>query len=118
MTVVSMSARIIHLRSQRPAGYRNRWLRETRDISADRGFWPFGLTDVTRKCHLQLERREKTTKRKAAMRHSPKHTMLEPTARAMNCCPPDAKVIGEVLMVAFSGTRHSVLPSRSSTATK
>jgi len=54
---------------------------------------------------------------KSAMRYSPKHTMLEPTARAMNCCPPDAKVIGEVLMVAFSGTRHNVFPSRSSTAT-
>src|SRR5439155_25629859 len=51
------------------------------------------------------------------LRYSPKHTMLEPTARAMNCCPPDAKVIGEVLMVAFSGTRHNVFPSRSSTAT-
>ena len=50
--------------------------------------------------------------------YSPKHTMVEPTARAMNCCPPTAKVIGEVLMVAFSGTRHNVFPSRSSTATK
>ena len=52
------------------------------------------------------------------LRYRPKHTMWEPTARAMNCCPPDAKVIGEVLMVAFSGTRHNVFPSRSSTATK
>ena len=30
----------------------------------------------------------------------------------------DAKVMGEVLIVAFSGTRHSVFPTRSSTATK
>ena len=51
-------------------------------------------------------------------RYSPKHTMVEPTASATNCCPPTAKVIGEVLMVAFSGTRHNVFPSRSSTATK
>ena len=35
-----------------------------------------------------------------------------------NCCPPTANVIGEVLIVAFSGTRHNVFPSRSSTATK
>lgn len=40
-------------------------------------------------------------KRKAAMHYSPKHTIVEPTARAMNCCPPTANVIGEVLMVAF-----------------
>src|SRR2546422_6856037 len=51
------------------------------------------------------DRRSRPTKR---LDYSPKHTMLEPTARAMNCCPPDAKVIGEVLMVAFSGTRHNV----------
>ena len=44
------------------------------------------------------------------MRYSPKHTMVEPTASALNCCPPTANVIGEVLMVAFSGTRHSVFP--------
>ncbi len=50
--------------------------------------------------------------------YSPKHMMLEPTASAMNCCPPATNVIGDVLMVAFSGTRHNGFPSRSSTATK
>src|SRR5687768_2681893 len=39
-----------------------------------------------------------------------KARVVEPTASAMNCCPPDAKVIGEVLMVAFSGTRHNIFP--------
>ena len=50
--------------------------------------------------------------------YNPKHTMLDPTASAMNCCPPTVKVIGEVLMMPFNGMRHNVLPSRSSTATK
>ena len=44
--------------------------------------------------------------------------MLDPTARATNCSPPTANVMGEVLIVAFSGTRHNVFPSRSSAATK
>ena len=97
-----------------------------RPVAAGNGFISFRLagvviedsgasTSMRQLCGRHLcWRRGRTGKE----RYSPKHTMVEPTARAMNCCPPTAKVIGEVLMVAFSGTRHNVFPSRSSTATK
>lgn len=49
---------------------------------------------------------------------SAKDIMVDPAAIDMNCLPPTVYVIGEVLIVAFSGIRHRDLPSRSSAATK
>jgi hypothetical protein len=48
----------------------------------------------------------------------PKVMIVEPTASVTICRPSTEYVTGDVLMVAFRGSRHSVLPSRSSAARK
>lgn len=49
---------------------------------------------------------------------SAKVITFAPAAKVTNCRPPTEYVIGDVFSVAFNGTRHSVLPSRSLAATR
>ena len=50
--------------------------------------------------------------------HNPKHRIFGPAATAMYCFPRNSNVIGEAFIRTFVSKRHSVFPSRSSTASK
>ncbi len=48
--------------------------------------------------------------------HNPKHKIFGPAATATYCFPPTSNVIGEAFIRTFVSNRHSIFPSRSSTA--